>query len=237
MDLMELMQAVQVIDIDLFENEPITAACGVLNLLGEGDTVVLTINSYGGDAYNYLRLRTAIDFAHSRGVITFAYCSGVAMSAGLFTFAACMNRISGPYAQFLLHPVQTAFMGDMKEYRDDFKRTEKLNEQILTMFHQDIASEMFVEDFIETCIEGKDQYLSASEGVAMGFVDSIGAIKFETTVNILQIGEDDLAQTKRLICDQRKALASVGDSEMTEEELEDTIKELRAELRKLRKKK
>jgi len=237
MDLMNLLQAVQVISVESFEDESISAACEILNLLGEGDNAVLMVNSYGGDAYNYIRLRTAIDFAHSRGVVTFASCSGVAMSAGLFTFAACMNRIAGPYAQFLLHPVQTAFMGDMKEYRDDFKRKVKLNEQILAMFHQDIGSEAPVEDFIEECIEGKDQYLSASDGVAMGFVDSIGAIKFETTVNILQIGEEDLRQTKRLICDQRKALASVGDSEMTEEELDDTIKELRAELKKLRKKK
>ena len=236
MDLMNLLQAVQVLNIESFENEPISAACEVLNMLGEGDNAVLMVNSYGGDAYNYLRLRSAIDFAHSRGVVTFASCSGVAMSAGLFTFAACMNRIAGPYAQFLLHPVQTAFMGDMKEYRDDFKRTEKLNTQILTMFHQDIGSEDSVEDFIEACIEGKDQYLSASEGVAMGFVDSIGAVKFETTVNILQIGEEDLSQTKKLICAQRKALASAGDSGMTEEELEETIKELKAELKKLRKK-
>lgn len=235
MDLLNLIPAVQVLDITSFDADPINEACKVLNQLGNGDSVVLDVNSYGGDAYNYLRLRTALDFAHSRGVVSFSYCSGVAMSAGLYIFAACMNRISGPYAQYLLHPVQSGFMGDIKAYREDLKRTEELNEKIIQMFHQDIGSDVDLESFIESIIEGQDQYLSVDDGIKMGFIDSVGAIKFETTVNVVQITNEELNSTKSLICEQRKALRQTLDSGLTEEELEAQIQEYQDEVKALKK--
>lgn len=73
----------------------------------------------------------------------------------------------------------------MKEFREDLKRTEKLNTQIIKMVHQDIGSKETLDKFIEETIEKQDQYLTAEECVAMGFIDSIGAIKFETAVNVV----------------------------------------------------
>jgi len=123
---------------------------------GENETVVLHINSPGGDLY------TAIQFIRvmqeCRGHII-ASVEGACMSAATIIFLQAHEFMISNYSSFMFHNYSGGTMGKGGEMVDQIVFEKKWSEEIFKGVYHDFLTEKE----IESMLDGKDIWMSGEE--------------------------------------------------------------------------
>ena len=151
------------LSITSFELEHIIPICQALDMVEAGE-IILEIDSYGGCVHGLLKLISAMDAAHARGVVTIGMCDTMAASAGATVLSHCAHRVAAPDATIMIHEMSTGDFGPINDMRTSGKYQESLYKRLLNILS--INTELgSVEDIDKLFKAERDIYLTAEEAL------------------------------------------------------------------------
>lgn len=172
----------------------------IQDVLGTQQPILLHISSHGGSAYGLIML---YEHLISMGNPIVTYTTSKAISAGAFLLAMAGNpgmRYASPNATILVHEMQSATDGDMKEMEQQMSSIKALNDTILTIFAKSIGLKTAkdVRTLIRNKSVGHDLSLNAYEAKTLKIVDHVAYLKVAplVTYNILQINPEEPTKKK-----------------------------------------
>lgn len=173
------------------------------------------INSYGGEVAEALAIASALN-RHTAKVHT--YCDGFACSAATIIFAAGDERTMNELSLLMIHNCMVSiYMGDAKKLTKAAEDSEKINQSSIKAYMNVVNVS---EDEIRKMMDD-ETWLSAAEALEIGFA-----------TDIVEIGNTEAAQQSahRTVFEM---LMKARQTENLEEEPDDDIEELIAEVKKL----
>jgi ATP-dependent protease ClpP protease subunit len=120
------------------------------------DTVILYINSEGGDLFTTIQIISAIEKS-SANVIT--SLDGCAYSAATMIFLAGKKHIISPYCTFMIHNYSGAMVGKGHEISSQLKFTDNFIKTFTNKIYKNFLTQAEINDVIN----GKDLWMDAVE--------------------------------------------------------------------------
>lgn len=133
----------------------------------KNDSINLIINSDGGDVYEALGM---IDFIQSLDVKVNTICRGRAMSAAALLLCAGTGiRAASKNSTIMFHEISSGIYGKSSDMKANVQHTEKLEDILVGIIVENSNKDSaFWKDKIL-----KDYYLSPSEALDLGVIDTI----------------------------------------------------------------
>lgn len=137
----------------------------LLSSHNEREDVVLYIDSFGGSAYEFLRIYSLLSvrpFKLKTAVI------GKAMSAGAFLLLLGDERTAYPFSSIMLHEIASVHgFAKLHDLNDDMKETQRLQKIIVGLVRARTKIKN-VEEFLQ-----RDRHMDAKDALKLGVVDRI----------------------------------------------------------------
>ena len=141
--------------------------------------VQVTINSYGGDAYNCLAMMNILESLDTAVVTT---CEGYAMSSGaaLLTCGDKDFRFAHPDATIMVHQLNGGNIGSTSEMHTNLEQNIKLQDRLFNKMAKNIGKKPgFFQNLIKKA-NNMDIYLSAEEAQKIGIVNELKIPNIQT---------------------------------------------------------
>lgn len=157
------------VDVD---NESVGGAIDWLDRMVETPNVpaTLSLSSFGGSCFDGLALFDAMEAARALGLDLTTMCSGYTASMASILMQAGTTRLATSHAWFHIHEPATVTWGKTSEHRDETRLLEGLWDQAIDIFAN--RSKLTARQ-IRDRFERKEEWLTASEALKLGFVDGI----------------------------------------------------------------
>ena len=148
------------------------------------DTVLISIDSYGGGVYALLMMLNKIEAAQKLGIKVATVVEGKAMSCGAVLFSAGTEglRFVGPYSTILIHSVSAGAQGKVAEMVNRVNEAARLNDVLFTILAKKTGKP---ENFYLDVVKAKgdlDWFISPKEAVSLGLANKIKVPELKTKV-------------------------------------------------------
>lgn len=141
--------------------------------------IVVHIDSYGGAVHG---LATLYDRIKNLNRVVVTYTSSKAMSAGAILLASAGTpgyRYASPQADIMIHEIQAAAFGDIKDIENNVKYLRAINKKWMHILAKSMglkgASD--IRRLIKEKVIGHEIYLSANQAKKLNIIDEICSIK------------------------------------------------------------
>ena len=132
---------------------------------------IMAFSSFGGSAFDGLALFDAMEAARSSGLDLTTICSGYTASMASILMQAGTTRLATSHAWFHIHePAVGMSYAKTSGFRDETRLLEGLWDQGIEIFAN--RSKLTARQ-IRDRFERKEEWLTASEALKLGFVDGI----------------------------------------------------------------
>lgn len=153
--------------------------CAIESQYAPHQPILVHIDSYGGAVHGLSVLYNKLK-SLPNPIIT--YTSSKAMSAGailLSTVASPGNRLASPEADIMIHEIQSADWGDIKDLEDGMRYTKRMNTKWMGILAKSMGlkSASEIRQLIKQKAIGHNVYLSAQQAKKIGIIDDIANIK------------------------------------------------------------
>lgn len=149
---------------------------GDLKLLQEMEgleAVTIYLNSPGGEAFQGMSIVDELRIFKKHGIPITVEGRGLIASAAVPIFLIADVRIASKYTVFMIHPAKVWKWGLFSESLSDLQSQAKMIELLNTHYAESVSnrSKLSQKEVLE--MMKKDNWFTAQEAVAMGFVDRI----------------------------------------------------------------
>jgi ATP-dependent Clp protease protease subunit len=141
-------------------------------LVAGGPSVLLRINSPGGDVFGGRAMATAITAAALRGQSITASVDGMAASAATLLVTACPQAVMAQGAMMMIHNAWTIEMGDRNDFAATAALLGKIDAELAATYAARAAHRgMSGADF--AAMMDAETWLTGTDAIALGLVDAI----------------------------------------------------------------
>lgn len=120
------------------------------------DTIIIYINSEGGDLFTTIQIIAAIEKSNA-SVIT--SLDGCAYSAATMIFLAGKSHLVSPYSSFMIHNYSGAMAGKGHEISSQIKFTDSFVKSFINKIYKNFLTAKEISDIID----GKDLWMDSEE--------------------------------------------------------------------------
>lgn len=132
-------------------------------------SVLIRINSYGGDVASGFAIYNALKELKAKGVTVYTLVEGVAASMGSIIALAGEKVQMAENAEMMIHQPWTVAAGNATELESRAEELRKMEPQFVSIYTQKTGlSEQKVKNLLEN-----ETWLTAKEALTMGFIDEI----------------------------------------------------------------
>lgn len=136
------------------------------------EDVHLYINSPGGDVYQGLAIKDAIDILDKHGIKVNTYGTGICASMGAYLLSAGTGkRFATKRARIMLHSVSSGTRGTIHDMNIDFHESKYLNDTLMEEIAGFTKGKLSIDNIRSIC--DRDYYVGPEKAISMGLIDSI----------------------------------------------------------------
>lgn len=155
-------------DIDDYEGKTEDIVSELLSIQGHYRSIVVHINSHGGEVYGGIAIVNA--FKNSRAEIVI-HIDGIAASMASVIALCGKPLYMSRYARLMLHNVKVGVFGSKEELRITIDEIDALETTLCDIVARRVGKSS--DEIKALYFDGKDHWFTASEALALGLIDGI----------------------------------------------------------------